>query len=75
MREISEKAVWSRVNRQLARSGEVLKKSRGVTTVTDFGKWYILDISRNTLIDRDVDLEALARGMAVIGEHEFLREV
>jgi len=68
---ISERGVIQRINRVLAKDDEVLKKSRGATR-HQLGDFYIVDIHRNFVIDKDVNLEDLARKKGVLSDWEAL---
>jgi hypothetical protein len=49
-----------RINRKLAKEGfERLRVSRSERTIQDLGEYFILDISRNIVVDLRVDLDEL----------------
>jgi hypothetical protein len=49
-----------RINRKLAKEGfERLSVSRGERTVQSLGEYFVLDISRNVVVDFRVDLDEL----------------
>jgi hypothetical protein len=59
---VSERSLVQRVNRKLAKGGEVLKAGRG----RDAGEWYIVDLSLNAVVRHNVDVEALARELGAL---------
>jgi hypothetical protein len=75
---VSVRALMQRINRKLAEKNEVLKKTRpdrgeGVSQLRlDCGDYYIIDVDRNCLIQRDVDIEAIGRQLEVLMPWEQL---
>jgi hypothetical protein len=69
---ITEKALYQRINRKLRADGEVLKRARGRVGTT-LGEYYVLDIQRNFVAQRDVDLAELGRELGVMAEWESLQ--
>ena len=70
---VSEKALRARINRKLAHDHEALRRCR--TTSRDWatlGNWYIVDVYRNAITDKHVDLETCAKDLGVLGEDEVL---
>lgn len=72
---ITRRALIQRINRVLAKDGEVLKTNRhpGVGR-DDLGRHYVVDVNRNFLVDRDVDLEEVGRRLKVIAGYETIEE-
>ena len=70
---VSMRALVQRINRALAKEGEVLKKLRGVRYRADFGTYYIVNISRNCLETTDVDPVALGQELGVLAAWETVR--
>lgn len=58
--------VAKRVNRALAKQGRIIRRARGVR-VAELGEWYMVEISTNTILERDVDLAALGESLGVFG--------
>ena len=71
---ISERAAIQRLNRVLAKDGEMLKKSRPSKFFNELGEFYLLDIERNFIVEKDVDLEALAREHKALAAWEVLEK-
>ena len=63
------KVVVERINRKLATKGQILLAMRKMVTTQHLGDYYILDLSGNVL-DRDINLEKLARKLGVLKEGE-----
>jgi hypothetical protein len=66
----SIRTVIERINWKLAAKGQVLMATRRMTR--HFGDYYIRDLSGN-MIERDIDLEKLARAMRVLNEQEKVK--
>ena len=70
---VTERALFARVNRALAKQGEFLRKSRpGSRTESFVGAFYCIDCRRNTVIAYNIDLEAFARELGVLADYETL---
>jgi len=79
---VSERALLQRVNRKLADDLEVIKRAKPVRAYVeqgyadpyplDTGKFYRVDYRRNFMVEKDVDLEALAREIGALKAWEEL---
>jgi hypothetical protein len=69
---ISERALMARVNRALAESHEMVKKTRGVYAMRDLGEYYLLNFNRNAIMKQNLDLEEFARQIKVLRPYEKL---
>jgi hypothetical protein len=72
-KQINERALAARLGRHFARQGEALKKCAPQTR--DFlklGKYYVVSLQLNAIIDTDVDLESLAREEGILKQWEEL---
>ena len=67
---ITKKAAIGRVNRRLAEKGVKLRTARGMRQVSEVGTHYVANRSRNFVVDSYVDIEACARQLGVLHEHE-----
>lgn len=71
--KVSERALFSRIDRALRRNGEMLRRcrsnSRDYHTVGDF---YTVDIERNAVVSTHVDLEQHGRELKVLHANEQL---
>jgi hypothetical protein len=68
---VSLRAVMARVNRKLAKEDEMLRRCRSDSRGWhELGDFYVVDVSRNCITDKQVDLEALAREMDVLAKWE-----
>jgi hypothetical protein len=65
---VSPRALYQRINRKLRPQGQLLKKPRRQDP--DIGDYCIVDIYRNILLLKRVDLEAKARQLGVMAEWE-----
>jgi len=59
-----------RLNRKLAREGEMLKQARGKGALQDLGEYYAIDVNLNYLVAKDVDPEEWARELGVLRDWE-----
>jgi hypothetical protein len=73
---ISKRAAIARINRYYQRedSGYRLKTTRGQRWRNDLGDHYILDIYRNWIIEKHIDVEELARELEVLAAWETVAD-
>ena len=69
---LDARAVLQRVNRKLKNANEIVKKARG-RLEQEVGEYYRLDLHRNAIIEKDVDLEKLGRELGVLKPYEVIR--
>jgi len=71
---IAVRALVQRINRKLA-PGKVLKSNRRSATLTDkLGEYYVLDLRKREVAERDVNLVSLARKLRAIEAWEELAD-
>ena len=71
---ITEKALVQRLNRALAKSETILRKSRpGTRMEIDYGNYYSVSF-RNNINGAHIDIEDLGRELGVMRPHETLAE-
>lgn len=60
---MEEKEVYNEINRLLKRKRQDLKlrKSRGILTVSNVGRFYIIDTYTNSLVEHFVDIQYYLR--------------
>ena len=68
MKTLSPKALIGRINRRLAHEHEALRTSRGTRAEQELGRHYVLDLDRNAILARDIDLESYGRELGVLSE-------
>jgi hypothetical protein len=73
---VSMRALIQRINRKLRHNGEVLKVARGsrAEAEADVGRYFIVNIKRNLLVNDHCDPEAVGREIGVMAEYERLVE-
>ena len=71
---VSTRAVVQRINRKLAPDMEMLRKSRSVRSVLDVGEYYVINWRINGVMQKNVDVESLARELGVLKDWEKLAE-
>jgi hypothetical protein len=72
---VSKRALLARLNRRLAKDGEIIKGTGGTKGRRyELGEYYCISLARNTVTDTHVDLEAWARELAVLRPYERLEE-
>jgi hypothetical protein len=64
--QITERALIQRINRKLAKDMEQLKTARTESVERDVGKYFVLDLHRNAIIQTNVDPEELGRKIEVL---------
>jgi hypothetical protein len=69
---ISERALFQRIDRKLRLSGKKLGTSRTTQMETSVGRHYIIDMQRNSISRKSVDLIELGRELGVIQPWEKL---
>ncbi len=71
---VTERALFSRINRKLKKEGEILRRCRENSRFyADMGPYYAVDVVSNTVTARGVsDLEAWGRDLGVMRPFEKL---
>lgn len=70
---VTHTAVISRINRRLAKKGQVLRSSRPNSRwLNDNGDFYIVDTDLNSIVAQHVCLDSLAIDEGVLADHEYL---
>ena len=73
---VSERAMAARINRELKKQGESLRRCREDSRwFHDLGQYYTLDLERNVISDKQVDLTELAKKLGVLRPYEVLAPV
>jgi len=67
---IDEEAVLNRINKWLVKRGQHCRRSESQRARRLLGRAFIVDLETNEVLDRDVDLEALARELEVLAPSE-----
>jgi len=68
--KISEQALMQRINLQLAKKDEILKKSKGGLWHSDTGDYFIIDENTNSMVATNIDLEILGKELGVLKNYE-----
>jgi len=69
---VSLRALIQRINRRLVQDDEMVKATRGDRWRGELGEFYRIDVNRNAIVEKDVDLEALGREMKALQRYERL---
>jgi hypothetical protein len=69
---VEQRALLQRINRKLAHEGEVVKKARQGRRFRELGEFYVIDVRRNCVTAKDVDLEAWGHKHGVLAPFEVL---
>ena len=69
---VTLRALLQRLNRKLAKEGEVLKTLRGQRYANDLGRYYIVNLDRKAIDTTDVDPVALGRALGVLAAWEMV---
>lgn len=68
---VPELSVSYRVRRRLKAQGKNLRQcAKGSLRAEELGRWFIVDAATNSIIERHVDLEALARELGALRPSE-----
>ncbi len=72
---VSERALFARINRVLAKEEKSLRRCReDSSSYRDCGRYYIIDIRRNYVMNTDVDLAAFAKELGLLRPFEELSD-
>jgi hypothetical protein len=74
---ISRRALFQRINRVLAKRGQLLKTNRARQLGAgrhDLGRYFIVDLDRNSLVNLNADPVALGEELEVIAAYEAVEE-
>jgi hypothetical protein len=71
---VSTRALIQRVNRKLEAKNMQLKVTRGMRAVADLGEFYVIDASRNFVVDKYVNIEELGRKVGALQPWEKLAD-
>jgi hypothetical protein len=71
---VSPRALLRRLNRKLQREHEVIKPTRSARWRDELGDYYVVDLDRNAIARKQVNLEQYARELGVLQEYEKLEE-
>jgi hypothetical protein len=71
---ISARAAIQRINRKLRDDNEQVLKARGDRARQELGEFYRIDVSRNHLVQKDIDLEKLGRELGALKAWERVAE-
>jgi hypothetical protein len=71
---VSRRALLQRINRRLAKDGEVLRAARSKLSRHVVGEFYVVDTAMNGVVEKGVDPVAKARGMGVLAAYESVVE-
>ncbi len=69
---ISKRALIQRINRVLDKRGDVLKYNR--SRFEEMGDYFVVNVKGNYVVEKDVDLVALGKELAVIQDYEKFEE-
>ena len=71
---VTVSAIVKRINRKLAADYEKLRASRGARAEMDLGRFFIINVNRNFIVEKHVDVEELARRLNVLADWESVVE-
>jgi len=69
---VTKRALVQRINRALAKEGAMTKAARGAAQSSALGDFYVVDVTKNAVITKDVDIEAYGRELGVLQAWERL---
>ena len=67
---ISKRALLQRINRKLAKDGEVMRAARSELSRHLVGDFYVVDTAINGVVEKDVDPAVKARELGVLAAYE-----
>ena len=69
---VTQRALIQRINRALAKEGQILKTTRGVKWRQSLGDYYVVDLNRNFIISTHNDVEELGRELKALAPYESM---
>lgn len=70
---VLRRALEARVSRVLAKQDRILRKCKPTAhAFHELGEYYLVDLNRNVIVQKHVDLEALARKLGALHAYEVL---
>lgn len=63
---MNEQAILNRINKLLVKQGQHCRRSESERARAALGRAFIVDLETNEVLDRNVDLEALARELQIL---------
>ena len=71
---VTRREVVRRINRSLKQDDpfHLLRRARSARAQLDRGDYYVVDLIRDFVVDRDIALEAEARKRGVLADFEYL---
>jgi hypothetical protein len=80
---VTARALFQRINRKLKENNQAIRTARGFWDGprsqnhwhedNNLGRYYVIDVHRNALMDSHVNLEQLGRKLGVLAEWEKLQ--
>lgn len=70
---VTERAIVQRINRRLKPDLLQLKKCRDGRWHDELGDYYLLDLNRNSIDEKHVDLATMAKELKVISDFEQVK--
>lgn len=71
---VTKQALLQRINRALKKSDQKVRTLRGDRWRSDLGDYFRIDLDRNVILEKHVDLEELGRELAVLHRWEHLAD-
>ena len=71
---VSQRSVMARINRVLSQSDERLMTARSARTIQDCGEFYVVDVRRNFLAAKNIDVVKLAKELACLKPYERIAD-
>jgi hypothetical protein len=71
---VDRRALVQRINRALARRGQKMMTARGQRARTEVGRFSVLDVRRNGIVSKHVDLARLAQELKALRPYEQLED-
>jgi len=71
---VRKRALERRVNRFLAGKGQRLRRPRGACGQASVGPYYLLDLNKNLMLEKNVELEEFGRRIGAMKDWEVLAD-
>lgn len=72
---LTERAVFARISRSLQKDGMMLRRCRQDSRgAHELGRYFVVDLDRNAIVWKDLDLEQLGRERGILADYEAMSE-
>jgi hypothetical protein len=71
---VTTRALIQRINRRLAKDERLLRTARSLRVEQSVGRYFVVDLARNSIVQQRVELETLGRELGVLDKWEKVQD-